>query len=620
MPTPPSPSRLFGWDIGGSNTKLALVRAGSVIAVRSHAFELRRARGDLGHALQRMVDEILPTTSDTGEGLSPAALRVAGGRRLVRATPDVHAVTMTAELSRAFLTKGEGVSFVLDAVGTAFPADDIRVFAVDGRFLSPAAARRDPLAVAASNWAATARVVAARYPDAILIDIGTTSTDIIPIVDGVVAALGRTDPERLVSGELVYTGALRTPAEAMASQVPFRGELAAVAAEGFALAGDVHRWRGDLAAHDYTCETPDGRGATRDAAGHRLARVVCADREMLDDDAVSAIAGALAAAQEDRVREALERVCSRHPRVRVAIVAGLGAFIAARAARAAGLDVRPLAADVGEPAAYSAPAACVALLCEHALGRTPRGEAPAISTASAEPAPEDDPARSVTLGLVVKLGGGLLQHPDDFSRVLDAIAGAARSARLVVVPGGGVFADAVRGVDDGLGLAADAAHWMAVLAMDQYAHLVASRLESGVVVREAEEVAAALAAGRVPVLAPFQWLRRVDPLPHSWDVTSDSIAAWVAHTLGAPSLVLVKPPGACGPDLVDAHFSTALADTVTARAIAADDVASLRAALAAGEDRPGPPHERGGAGSALLGRDRCCATDARERFGGEMGP
>jgi probable H4MPT-linked C1 transfer pathway protein len=94
------------------------------------------------------------------------------------------------------------------------------VFTVDGRFLQPADARREPMAVAASNWAATARIVSRRHPDAILIDIGTTSTDIIPIVGGLVVALGRTDPERLTSGELVYIGALRTPVEAMASHVP----------------------------------------------------------------------------------------------------------------------------------------------------------------------------------------------------------------------------------------------------------------------------------------------------------------------------------------------------------------------------------------------------------------
>src|SRR5437667_221861 len=95
--------------------------------------------------------------------------------------------------------------------------------------------------------AAAARLVARSFPDCILIDVGSTTTDIIPIAGGVPAALGRTDPERLCEGELVYTGALRTPAEAIATHVPLGGKPTGVSAEGFALAGDVHVWRRQLA-------------------------------------------------------------------------------------------------------------------------------------------------------------------------------------------------------------------------------------------------------------------------------------------------------------------------------------------------------------------------------------
>ncbi len=116
---------------------------------------------------------------------------------------------MTAELSQMFRTKRDGVAFVLDALQAAFPTSEIRVFAVDGRFLPPAEARSAPLAVAAANWSATAHLVALDHPNALLIDTGTTTTDIIPISGGLVVSRGRTDPERLASGELVYTGALR---------------------------------------------------------------------------------------------------------------------------------------------------------------------------------------------------------------------------------------------------------------------------------------------------------------------------------------------------------------------------------------------------------------------------
>jgi hypothetical protein len=271
---------------------------------------------------------------------------------------------MTAELSQMFRTKREGVAFVIDAVTAAFPSSTARVFAVDGRFVEVAEARSRPLAVAAANWAATAALVARQYRDAVLIDIGTTTADVIPIVGGVVVVRGRTDPDRLASGELVYTGALRTPAEAIASHVLVDGERVGVSAEGFALAGDVHLWRGDLAPADYTVPTPDSRPATREFAGERLARVICADRDMVDDVGVSAIADAIAEAQIDRVAEAIRGVCARHASLRTAVVTGLGAFIAKAAACRVGLSVALLADHLGADAARYAPAAAVALLLD----------------------------------------------------------------------------------------------------------------------------------------------------------------------------------------------------------------------------------------------------------------
>jgi 5-(aminomethyl)-3-furanmethanol phosphate kinase len=184
----------------------------------------------------------------------------------------------------------------------------------------------------------------------------------------------------------------------------------------------------------------------------------------------------------------------------------------------------------------------------------------------------------MSVDLVVKLGGGLLDHERHLTATLRLLASASRTRRLLVVPGGGPFADAVRDADARLGLSASAAHWMAILAMDQHAHLLVDRLESAVLVHGAAEIDAALEAARIPVLAPFRWLRSADPLPHSWDVTSDSIAAWVAGALGAPRLLLIKPPCSSG-DVVDAYFTRALPSGVTARSVAADrldECAALR--------------------------------------------
>jgi (4-(4-[2-(gamma-L-glutamylamino)ethyl]phenoxymethyl)furan-2-yl)methanamine synthase len=204
--------------------------------------------------------------------------------------------------------------------------------------------------------------LALRRPDAILIDTGSTTTDIVPLVSGRVAARGQTDPTRLQAGELVYTGALRTAVEAMSPEVPFRGGTVGLAAECFATSGDVHLWLGSLTSDDHTVPTPDRRPATRAFAGERLARSVCADRTMVTDDDLDVIARALAEAQIDRVAAAVARVRARHSSIELGVVTGLGEFIAAVAARRAGLRVERLAGMVGEAAARAAPAAAVALL------------------------------------------------------------------------------------------------------------------------------------------------------------------------------------------------------------------------------------------------------------------
>ncbi len=336
---------VVGWDIGGVNTKVALVERQRVVRACARPFELQRAPDTLVAVLRDLATK-------AGAGADSPAV--------------VHAVTMTAELSQLFRTKREGVAFVIDAVAAAFPSSAVHVFTVDGRFVNPIEARSSPLSVAAANWAATVALVSHRYHNAVLVDIGTTTADVIPIVDGAMVARGRTDPERLASGELVYTGALRTPAEAIASHVMVGGERVGLSAEGFALVGDVHVWRGDLAPTDYTVPTPDGRPATREFARERLARLICADREMLDDTGVTEIANAVAEAQIERVADAIRRVCALHPPLRTAVVTGLGAFLAKSAACRVGLSVVSLSDDLGEEAARYAPAAAVALLLDSA--------------------------------------------------------------------------------------------------------------------------------------------------------------------------------------------------------------------------------------------------------------
>jgi aspartokinase-like uncharacterized kinase len=143
------------------------------------------------------------------------------------------------------------------------------------------------------------------------------------------------------------------------------------------------------------------------------------------------------------------------------------------------------------------------------------------------------------------------------------------------VPGGGPFADIVRDIDRKYAVGDHAAHWMAVLAMDQHAHLLVSQIPRAPLVESLAQVESVLDAGGLPVLAPYRWLRAADPLPHSWDVTSDSIAACVAEACGASELVLLKAVSGPVTELTDPYFSRYLASPDRAFRIRVSTVASF---------------------------------------------
>src|SRR4051812_15937756 len=241
-PTTRTAATTLAIDIGGANTKAAWFD-GTTLRTVSRPFEVWRDRSALAAVLRSVAAELGPA--------------------------DAVAITMTAELSDAFRTKREGVAFVLDAAVDA--VGELRVLTVDGELVSVAAARSRFMEVAAANWVATALAVAEAYGDALLIDVGSTTTDIIPVAGGRVAATGRNDLERLQAGELVYTGVLRTNLATIAPRVPLRGGWCPVASESFAISADVHLVLGHIA--DYDCPTPDGRPATVAFARERIARL-----------------------------------------------------------------------------------------------------------------------------------------------------------------------------------------------------------------------------------------------------------------------------------------------------------------------------------------------------------
>ncbi len=310
---------MIGLDVGGANTKAAVVQDDGRFRTVSEPFEMWRQP-------QALADVIASVVGRLGLDHAPVAL------------------TTTAELVDVFASKREGVLRVLEAAHQALAGRRLRVMTTAGELVSLADARAAPQRCAAANWMATALLVARSRPDAILLDSGGTTTDVIPIVAGQVAARGRTDVERLLQGELVYTGALRTNIAAVVSQVPIGGKPCPVASELFAISADAHLLRGSLTRQQCSCTFPDGRGATPAEVRARLARVVCADPEQLADGDLEAIAAAVEDAQIGSIAAALARVCARVPAGTGVIAVGLGAFLARAAAERCGLPVYPVAA------------------------------------------------------------------------------------------------------------------------------------------------------------------------------------------------------------------------------------------------------------------------------------
>jgi len=328
---------VIGLDVGGANTK-AVWRDGEATRAVSRPFEVSRDREALTSVLRAVVAEL---------GADPVQLV---------------ALTMTAELADAFAGKREGVGFVLDAAEAALGGGGrvrLLVLTTGGDLIGPGEARARALDVAAANWVASGLAVGAVHPDALMLDVGSTTADVIPIAAGNVAAEGRTDLDRLLAGELVYCGALRTSLAAVVRRVPVGGHWCPVAGAAYAITADVHLLLGHIAPADYTCPTPDGRAASIEGARTRVARQVCADVEQLEPGATEAIAAHVHAEQVRAIAAAARRVGTRVPADAAPVVPlGTGAFLARAVAERLGRRVAemPWSAaerDVGPAAALA---------------------------------------------------------------------------------------------------------------------------------------------------------------------------------------------------------------------------------------------------------------------------
>ncbi|MEZ6072770.1 MAG: hydantoinase/oxoprolinase family protein [Pirellulales bacterium] len=330
----------IGLDVGGANLKLAGPHG---LAIET-AFPLWRRRDELAAAIAELVQR------GVAHELSSANI----------------ALTMTGELADCYRTKREGVHHIIESVREVTPGRHVMVYLVGGRFVTPDEAIEHPYLAAASNWHALAQLVAREIADGVglLVDVGSTTSDLIPIVRGQVAASGTSDTSRLCAGELVYSGVVRTPVAALVERLPYRDAACPVAAELFAATGDVYLLLGELPERPGCVETCDGRPATRECALDRLSRMICADRETftIEDALVAALA--VAEAQVAQLVTAAQQAVHQHGCPDLVVLSGQGEWLGRRLVERLGWPARvaSLAEKWGPDVSRVAPAHAVARL------------------------------------------------------------------------------------------------------------------------------------------------------------------------------------------------------------------------------------------------------------------
>jgi probable H4MPT-linked C1 transfer pathway protein len=273
---------VIGWDIGGAHLKAACAQDGRIVAALQVAAPLRLGLGALVQAFAE-----------------------AKGRL---GTGDRHAVTMTGELADTFASRAEGVSLLIATAVRELAGAPLVIYAGRAGFVAPDEARDHLDDIASANWHASAAVVARVARSALFADMGSTTTDLVPVVDGRLAARGYCDATRLAAGELVYTGLVRSAVMTVASRAPVAGHWTALINENFAHMADVHRILGTLPEAADLMPTADGRPKTPEASGARLARMV--GRDVLEGSDPVALARWFAEAQVRMITDAAMLVLS----------------------------------------------------------------------------------------------------------------------------------------------------------------------------------------------------------------------------------------------------------------------------------------------------------------------
>ena len=335
-------SVVIGWDIGGVHLKAARAESGRVTKVAQYASPLRSGT-------ERLSQAFAEAKKDLGRA-------------------DRHVTTMTGELADIFTSRVEGVERLANIA--ARELGGVRIYAGPAGYVDPEAAHKHFADIASVNWHACATLIARKCEHALLIDLGSTTTDIVPIIQGKTVARGYTDAQRLAAGELVYTGMVRGFVMAAANRAPFRGTWTPLVNENFATMADVHRILGMLPPDVDLMPTADNRAKTKEASRARLARMLGSDAFDADDETWTLVARWFAEAQTRAICDAANLVLSAGtlPSSTTIVAAGIGRALVDEIARrlhcaCVGFDqLCAVAPEARTAACYCAPAVALAVL------------------------------------------------------------------------------------------------------------------------------------------------------------------------------------------------------------------------------------------------------------------
>jgi len=267
----------LGLDIGGANTKAALLQ-----------FEDKKIMESISYIKYFPFWE--KTITEIPEMLRGVVKNLIEKNNFKLEDINFFAITITAELSDAFQTKREGIHIILNALKKVFEKNRLKFITISNKFVNYKTAKSDHLSIQAANWASTALFLGNFIPQCILIDAGSTTIDIIPILNSIPVPQGKNDISRLMNHELIYTGGLRATIPSITHHVPYKSKNLRLSFEKFALISDVHRILNNISEEEYINDTADNRSKAIENCYARLSRVICLDIETISKEDLDLIA------------------------------------------------------------------------------------------------------------------------------------------------------------------------------------------------------------------------------------------------------------------------------------------------------------------------------------------